>query len=59
VGKIVKKGRRLVVYSSKPEATLTYLSRLIEKYDMKLIDVNVNKPTLRELFEYLVKKDEK
>jgi ABC-2 type transport system ATP-binding protein len=57
--KIVKKGRRLVIYTPKPEETLSYLSKLIEKYDMKLVDANLNKPTLRELFEYLVKKDAK
>ncbi len=59
VRRVVKKGRRLVIYTPKPEETLSYLAKLIEKFDMKLIDINLNKPTLRELFEYLVKKDEK
>ena len=59
VKKTIKKGRKIIIYTAKTEATLSYIAKLVEKLDMKLIDVKLNKPTLRELFEYLVKKDEK
>ena len=46
----------LTVFTSKPEQTLYYLIKSIESSNDKIIHVNLNKPTIRELFESLVTK---
>ncbi len=48
--------RVLTIFTSKPEQTLYHLAKLIESMDEKIIDIRVNRPTIKELFESLVKK---
>jgi ABC-2 type transport system ATP-binding protein len=48
------KDNRLVLFTPKPEQTLYYLAKAIESTGDKVIHVNLNKPTIRELFESLV-----
>ena len=56
IEKTVRKGQQLVLYTAQPKETLSRLSKLLEKSDFKLVRLAVNKPTLRELFEAVVKK---
>lgn len=50
------KNKVLTVYTSKPEQTLYYLAKMIDSMDEKIVDISVNRPTIRELFESVVKK---
>jgi ABC-2 type transport system ATP-binding protein len=50
------KNRMLTIYTAKPEHTLYTIARMIDSMDEKIIDINVNRPTIRELFESVVKK---
>jgi ABC-2 type transport system ATP-binding protein len=45
----------LTLYTPNPEQTLYSLARLIEQMNEKIIDISVNRPTIRELFESVVK----
>lgn len=56
VEKILKKDRKLVLYTPKPELTLRRLMDILKKQNEELIDLNVNKPSLAEVFESLTYK---
>ena len=56
IARVAKKGNQLILYTPHPEETLPAIARLIEKLELKLVTLKVNKPTLRELFEALVRK---
>ncbi|MFH1511339.1 MAG: ABC transporter ATP-binding protein [Candidatus Woesearchaeota archaeon] len=49
-------GRKLVIYSSESEKVLHHLLHLVERHRDRLVDVSVNRPSLAEVFENLVKK---
>ena len=46
------KGHKLILYTRSPEKTLHKVLHLLEKLNEKLIDVDVDKPSLSEVFEY-------
>ncbi|MBN2112195.1 ABC transporter ATP-binding protein [Candidatus Woesearchaeota archaeon] len=48
------KENMLTLFTPKPEQTLYWLAKIIESSGDKIIHVNLNKPTIRELFESLV-----
>ena len=46
----------LTIFTPKAEHTLYHIAKLIEQSNEKIIDITVNKPTVKELFESVVKK---
>lgn len=48
--------KTLTIFTQKPEKTLSAIAKLIDSMDEKIIDINIKKPTIRELFESLVSK---
>lgn len=59
ISKITNKGHELVIYTPDSIKVLHNLLHIIDKKKEHLIDVDVNKPTLREVFESFVKEDNK
>ena len=59
INRIINKGHKLVIYSLEAEQVLHYLLHIIEKTDESLLDVYVNKPSLEEAFESLIKESRK
>ncbi len=45
------RGHKLVIYSQEPEQVLHDILHILEKNGEKLLDVDVNKPSLNEVFE--------
>jgi ABC-2 type transport system ATP-binding protein len=56
ISKYLNKGHKLVVYTSEAGKVLHYLIHLIEKHKENLLDIDLNKPSLAEVFESLVSK---
>ena len=56
VSKILKKPDKLIMYTPKPEFALHKLVNIIEDMGEELIEINVNKPSLAEVFESLTYK---
>lgn len=56
ISKILKKSNKLILYTQKPEFTLHKLLNIIEDLNEELIGVDVNKPSLAEVFESLTYK---
>ncbi len=56
IDKIEIKGRKLVIYTKEAETILTFLLKKIKTEKDKLIQVDVRRPSLGEVFESLVKK---
>jgi ABC-2 type transport system ATP-binding protein len=54
--KINEKNRMLTMFTPKPEQALYHIAKMIESLDEKIIDIKLNRPTMRELFESLVTK---
>jgi ABC-2 type transport system ATP-binding protein len=59
INRIINKGHKLVVYTLDAEKVLHFLLHIIEKTDESLLDVYVNKPSLEEAFESLIKQSRK
>lgn len=59
INRIINKGHKLVIYTLNAESVLHYLLHIIEKTDESLLDVYVNKPSLEEAFESLIKQSRK
>ena len=53
---IVLKDNKLIIYSPEAEMVLHRIVHIIEKNKEKLLNIDVNLPSLREIFESLVKK---
>jgi len=53
---IINKGHKIVVYTPNAELVLYHLIKAIEKSKERLVDLDVSKPTLEEVFESLTKK---
>jgi len=51
--KTVNKGHKLVIYTAKPENVLKNLLNILSRTKEKLVDVDVDKPSLEEVFESL------
>ena len=49
-------GNKLVIYTPEAEKLLHHLLHILEKKKETLIDIDLNKPSLSEVFESLVKK---
>jgi ABC-2 type transport system ATP-binding protein len=56
VSKIFKKDSKLIIYTAEPEYTLQKLMSIIGGLDEELVGVNVNRPSLAEVFESLTYK---
>ena len=56
VHKIRYEGRKIVLYTPEAEKTLHNILHAIEKDKETLLDIDLNKPTISEVFESLVKK---
>ena len=59
INRIINKGHKLIIYSLDAEKVLHFLLHVIEKTQESLLDVYVNKPSLEEAFESLIKDTEK
>ncbi|MFH1399022.1 MAG: ABC transporter ATP-binding protein [Candidatus Woesearchaeota archaeon] len=57
--KIINKGHKLIIYTPDSMNVLHHLLHAVEKQNEGLIDVDVHKPSLREVFESLIKREEK
>ncbi|MBI5390504.1 ABC transporter ATP-binding protein [Candidatus Woesearchaeota archaeon] len=55
----VNRGSRLVIYTKQAETVLHAILHLLEKSGEKLLDVDVNKPNLDEVFEAFARMGEK
>ena len=51
---LINHGVKLVIYSTDAEKTLHSLIHIIEKLDEELIDIDLNAPSLTEVFESLI-----
>ena len=56
IAKINNKGKKLILYTPEAEKTLHNLLHIIEKNKETLLDIDLNKPSLSEVFEFFVKK---
>jgi len=56
IDKVEKKGRKLVIYTAESENVLSFLLKKIHKKHDKIIQVDVRRPSLGEVFESLIKK---
>ena len=56
IQKTINKGHKAVIYTPKAEVVLHRLLHILEVKKEKLLDVEVNKPSLREVFESLTKR---
>lgn len=56
IKKVVNKGSKMIIYTTKAEETLHRLLHLLESMHEHLLDVYVNKPSLEEVFESLTNK---
>ena len=56
IPKIKQKGKKLILYTPEAEKTLHHLIHIIEKNKDTIIDSDLNKPSLSEVFEFLIKK---
>jgi len=50
------KNKVLTIFTPNPEQTLYYIAKMIGEMEEKIVDISMNKPTIKELFESLVKK---
>lgn len=57
LSKVINKGHKLVIYTPDAIHVLHNLIHIIDKKKEHLVDVDVNKPTLREVFESFVKEE--
>lgn len=53
VNKVIEKGSKLLVYSSEAESVLRFILKDLEERNDKITDVDLNKPSLSEVFESL------
>jgi ABC-2 type transport system ATP-binding protein len=56
ISKIEKKPDRIIIYTPKAEKLLHHILHIIERNREKLVEVDLRKPTLREVFEHLIEK---
>ena len=54
--KIAYEGKKLIIYTPEAEKTLHNLIHIIERKKETILDINMNKPSISEVFESLVKK---
>lgn len=57
ISKIFKRSNRLVLYTPEPENALRKLMGIMDNMGEELVEVNVNKPSLAEVFESLTYKN--
>ena len=56
LNEIKDEGRNLILYTTNAEKTLHNLLQIIEKNKETILTINLNKPSLSDVFEFLVKK---
>jgi ABC-2 type transport system ATP-binding protein len=56
ISKLEKKQDRLIIYTPKAESILHHILHIIERSREKLVEVDLRKPSLREVFEHLIEK---
>ncbi|MFC1697161.1 ABC transporter ATP-binding protein [Nanoarchaeota archaeon] len=54
IEKSIVKNKRLIIYTPTAEKALHHILHIMESRREKLVDINVNKPSLSEIFESLV-----
>ncbi|MCD4666609.1 ABC transporter ATP-binding protein [archaeon] len=54
--KAVQKGHKVIIFTPRAEETLDFVMGLLKEKKEKLMDVDVDKPTLNEVFEDITKK---
>lgn len=59
VEKVVKRGNKLVIYTADAARVLSRLLKILDENKEKLIDVDVDKPSLNEVFEALTSEEYK
>lgn len=59
VDKVVKRGNKLVIYTSDATKVLSKILKILSENKEKLIDVDVDRPSLNEVFEALTSKEYK
>ena len=57
VQKVIESGGRLLVYSPEAESVLKFILSELDSKDEKVLDVDLNKPSLSEVFESLTKEN--
>jgi ABC-2 type transport system ATP-binding protein len=57
VNKVIESGSKLLIYSQKAENVLRYILHELQDKKEKIVDVDLNKPTLSEVFESLTKEN--
>ena len=55
---MVERDGRLIIYSPKAEGMLRFILHELEKKNERVQDVDLNKPSLSEVFESLTQEDE-
>ena len=55
ISRVVKAGEKVVIYTPEAEKALYSLASILRKSNEKIIDVDVKKPSLSEVFESFVK----
>jgi ABC-2 type transport system ATP-binding protein len=56
IGKMMVRDGRLAIYAEDAEKTLHHIIHIVEKMDEALVNIDVRKPSLSEVFESLYKK---
>ena len=57
VNKVIESDGKLLVYSPEAENVLRFIMKELESQDEKVLDLDMNKPSLSEVFESLIKEN--
>jgi len=57
IKKIRKEGKELIIYTSRPQNTLVYALKQINKSKQKIVEAAIRRPSLAEVFETVTKKE--
>ncbi|MBS3176905.1 ATP-binding cassette domain-containing protein [Candidatus Woesearchaeota archaeon] len=58
IARVHTENNRVTLYTPEPQETLRVLLHLMSQSKEELVDIDVNRPTVREIFETMVKKNE-
>lgn len=59
ISKIINKDHKIVIYTPEAEKVLHHILHIVERNKEKILDVDVNRPTLSEIFESLLEHTQK
>ena len=57
VNKVIESDGKLLIYSPEAEGILRFIMKELESADEKVLDLDMNKPSLSEVFESLIKEN--